>query len=193
MPRPRWLGGSQGPPSLDARKGVGSALGSGSQGTLRWTPPPLTLPVYCPRGTLWPRRTPGGRSPSPPERQEGPQQAHHPWPSAPPASLPFAEPEGCATKGAPPKGAHFSGGVCRGKGSSSGLKGHCHRTLAGGKLQRGAGSLLGVLAASGSRRLRCFLAGEGQWRWGAHDLGGVLSTHGGQSGTPCLSDALDRA
>lgn len=103
---------------------MGSALGSGSQGTLRWTSPPLTLPAYCPRGTLWPRRTPGSRSPSPPERQEGPQQAHHPWPSAPPASLPFAEPVGSTTRGAPPKGAHFSGGVCRGEGSSSGLKGH---------------------------------------------------------------------
>lgn len=35
-----------------------------------------------------------------------------------------------------------------------------------------------------------FWQGEGQWRWGAHDLGGALSTHGGQSGAPCLSDAL---
>lgn len=109
---------------LDARKGMGSALRSGSQGTLKWTPPPLTLTAYCPWGTLRPRRTPGNRSMSPPGRQEGPQQVHHPRLSAPPASLSFAEPVGSATREAPPKGAHFSGGIFRGEGSSSGLKGH---------------------------------------------------------------------
>ena len=120
---PPWDGPHRSP-LLDARKGVGSALGAGSQGTLGWTSPSLTLPTHCPQGALWPRRTPGSRSLSPPGRQEGQQQAHHPQPSPPPSSLPSAEPVGSAPRGHLPRRLASQEAFCHGAGSNSGLKGH---------------------------------------------------------------------
>lgn len=62
-----------------------------------------------------------------------------------------------------------------------------------GSSSEGPGHCLGSWQPVEAGGSGAFWQGEGQWRWGAHDLGGALSTHGGQSGAPCLSDALDRA
>lgn len=92
-------------------------------------------------------------------------------------------------QGAPPEGARFSGGVCRGAGSSSGLKGRVTAVQLVGSYSQGWGHCWGSWQPLQAGAPGAFWRGKGPRRWGAHDLSGVLSTHGGQSGVPCLSDA----